>query len=760
MVQHNSSDFIDIKGLLRQYISKWYLFVISVIVCAGLAFVYTKIKAPVYAVRANVLISQEKSNPMSSFGALGDLFGSDGYVDDEIFIISSHSLYRDVVRDLNTSITHMVKTGFLTKKFAYPNFPVTVVPAEGILDTLTHTLVVKADVKPDGIADLKLKMMKDTELEFKDIQLPADIETPLGVFTVTQTKYFPADENVKTTIVVNGYDAAAEALDEEVVNEIANKRSNVITMAINTPNPLYGKRVLNEIIKKYNERGIAEKNAQGLQTAEFIDERLDLIAKDLSDEEIKIQQYKESHGIIDVTAEAKYQTEKKGRLDEALLTAETQAEIIKMTRDFIQDPSNAYNLIPMTVDNAGLQKGIESYNELILRRMELLNNAKPDNAVLRQLSEQVDAMRANIGISVAKALETAEITVRDLRNEYKAADSRLGNIPTQEREYLDMKRQQTVKHQLYLFLLQKREETAMLLANAIPKGLIIDEAFTMHEPLGMSRKALMLLAIFFGLCVPPVWLYLRKLMRNRFETRQEVERMTDVPILGEMCIDKSGRRLVVTSDDTSSATELFRLMRSNLLFILNDPRDKVVLLTSTSSGEGKSYISINLAASLALLNKRVLLVGMDIRNPRLAQYLDINPEFGLTQYLSSSSVELDQIIYHLPEVEGLDIISAGPIPPNPAELLASTKVDEMFKKLRPMYDYIIVDTAPIGLVSDTFTLDRLADASIYVCRANYTSLSDLEIINDIYEQHRLKKLSLAINGTAAKKSYGYGQKKK
>ena len=262
------------------------------------------------------------------------------------------------------------------------------------------------------------------------------------------------------------------------------------------------------------------------------------------------------------------------------------------------------------------------------------------------------------------------------------------------------------------------------------------------------------------MCLPPIFLYCMRLVRNRFESRQDVERLTDVPILGEVCVDHTGRKLVVDSTDTSSTVELFRLMRANLLFVLNDANDKVVLVTSSVSGEGKSFISSNLAATLALTGKRVVLVGMDIRNPRIAQYMSVNPQFGLTQYLSSSSISLQQIIVPAPTVANLDIIVGGPVPPNPAELLISEKVDEFFSKLRQLYDYIIVDTAPIGMVSDTFTLNRIADAAIYVCRANYTSLHDLMEVNDIFEQKRLKKLSIVVNGTKTKKTYGYGAKKK
>lgn len=301
----------------------------------------------------------------------------------------------------------------------------------------------------------------------------------------------------------------------------------------------------------------------------------------------------------------------------------------------------------------------------------------------------------------------------------------------------------------------------MLLANAVPKGLIVDAPYTLKEPLGAGTKVILFVFFLIGLCLPPVYLYLLKLIRNRIESRTEIERRTSAPIVGEMCTVDTDKQLVVSSTDTSTATELFRLMRSNLLFILNGETDKVVLLTSSSSGEGKTFISINLAASLAMLNKRVLLVGMDIRAPKIGSYLDINNGLGLTNYLSQSNVNLNDIINKQPvaDLPALDVILAGPIPPNPAELLASAKVDALFAEIRKSYDYIIVDSAPVGLVSDTFTLNRIADATIYVTRLNVTSTSDIDAIDEIYESGRLKKLAVAVNGTKSKKSYGYQHKK-
>ena len=756
MAIKNSSDYIDVRALLRTYILKWYYFVISVVVCCLLGIVYCRINPDELAVRANVLIQQENTNPMASFGGLDRLFGSNGYVDDEIFVISSHSLYRDVAEELQTNKTHYVRDGFLKSHLAYPEFPIDVT-APAVADTLRTVVVFKVKVKKNGMADITAKAKRHTVAKLKNVTLPAVVKTIYGDFTVETTLSFPKGEEVSSKILFAGYDRAAEDLSRDIEVDIPSRKSNVISLAFDVPNSDYGRAILNAVMSKYNDRGIVEKNQQAEKTAIFLKDRIELLAHDLNIAESDIQKYKENNKIIDVVAEATYQTEKKGRLEAELLEAETDMEILKMTRDFLENSANAYDMIPLTINNQEMQEGIKEYNELVLRRENLKRNAKEHNYALKQLNKQIDLMRTNILSSVSKAYDGARIQLAELRKEKSGADSKLSNIPTQEREFLNMKRQQEVKQQLYLFLLQRQEENAMLFANPVPKGVIIDEAFTLTEPLGLSAKWILVICFFIGLCIPPVGIYLYRLLRDKIDSRDDVEKNLSVPILGEMCQDGSGRSLVVADKDSSSSNELFRLLRSNLQFMLNHKEDKVVLLTSTQSGEGKTFIAINLAASLSLLQgKRVLLVGMDIRKPQVANYLEIPDSVGLTSYLAESDMNLDSIIRPVPGFNNLDVIVAGPIPPNPAELLTSTKVEELFAVLRNRYDYIIVDSAPVGMVSDTFTLNRIADAVIYVTRINHSSLSDLKFIESIYEDKRLKNMSVVVNGTKVKRGYGYG----
>ncbi len=756
MASHKKSEFINIRALIDLYKKKWYWFVISAVVCCSLAFIFVKGMQPKYQVRANVLISQEDGGGMSNFGGIGDLFGSSGYVEDEIFIVNSHTVLRDVVHQLDLYKSHSVKNGLFSSIFKYKDFPVEVYPAEGILDTLKVGLVFDVDIKADGKADITMKARGKKVQELENQRLPATLKNQYGQYVIDRTKYCPKGKDIESVINLTGYDAAAENLAKDVTSSIASKKSNVIQLGLVSTNPEFASDVLNAIIAKYNERGIAQKNIQSSKTAAFLDERIALITGDLTNAESSIQNYKQNQGIVDVQAEASYNIGMKSEVERKLIAAQTENEIIRMTRDFLTDPTKAYELIPASNEIPGVGSSVGTYNSLILRRLELMNNAKGNNQALRTLNEQIDAMRSSILTSLDRSYQNSNIQLRDLRGQLGRAEGKLGNIPSQEREFLNLKRTQEIKQQLYLFLLQRREETAMLLANAVPKGLVIDEAFTLADPVGLGKKLIMVIIFLFSLCIPPVCLYIKKLTRSKFETRAEVEELTDVPLLGEMCVDRTGQALVVGAHDTSSTSELFRLMRSNLQFILNGEQDKVVLMTSTRSGEGKSFISINLAASLALLGKKVLLVGMDIRNPQLGKYLGLPRTKGLTNYLSDTSVSLDEIILHAPLIPDLDIIEAGPIPPNPGELLTSKSVDEMFETLRKRYDYIIIDSAPVGMVSDTFNIARISDATVYVCRANYTTLRDINYIDELHDEKRLPKMSLVVNGTAARKGYGYG----
>jgi len=756
-----ASTKLSLEDIFNYFKANWYWFAISVVIFCSLGYFYGKLKPAVYEVDANIRISQDESNGLLSIAGFTDLFGGGNNVDDEVFVVQSHSVISEVVRDDSLFIDYYVKKGFMRTELAYRNGPIKITVPAGIQDTLRKTLIFKIKSKGGQLNSMEIKAGKDKVMNVKNLALPASVKTPYGTFIFSATKSYPADETVKTSILVSGVDAKAEDLAKQVTISVANRNSNVISLSFKSPSISYAKDLINSIIKQYNLRAIADKNAQASQTLDFIDSRLTVISSALADAEDNVADYKSKHDIPDIAAETTYNYTKRGELDKSLIEAGSKLEVIGITRDFLRAPDNAFSLIPTTIDNVGVSQLISSYNELILKRMELANAAKGNNSMLKTMDEQLSAMRRNILTSLDRIYNDQQVVYNNIKNQSEKAASRLGSVPAQERQFRDILRQQKIKEQLYIFLLQRREETAMMMANALPKGIIIDEAYALNEPVSMSAKMLLILCFMFGIAVPAGILYIKLTTRTHFNSRTELERLTQMPILGEVCLTKRTEPLVVYNGGSSSISELFRLIRTNLQFVLGTKDQRVILTTSTRSGEGKTFVAINLAASLALLGKRVLLIGMDIRKPMLESYLSLSRGQGLTEYLSDEEVPLDAIIRRHPlEESSMDIITAGPVPPNPAELLLSDRLDELFDKLRGMYDYIIIDSAPVGMVSDSFTLERLADATVYICRAEYTTHTDINFVNKIYEERRLKKLSLILNGTPVRKGYGYGYGKR
>ena len=758
MSQKDKSQFFDVKSLFNDYRRHWWWFVISIFLCGALAVVYVKTHNAQYAVCANVLVSDDNTGSFTAMSGMSDLFGSSANVEDEVYVISSHSVLRDVVRNLGIYKTHYVKKGLLGGYLAYPDFPVDVTAESSLLDTLNTTMTFKVNVDKDGKADIKMYADGKKIGQEKNLRLPVSLNTKYGRYTVLPTPDYPKGEKVKTTISISGYDDAAEDLAHSISSDRASRKSNMINLYMRTENTDYGKDVLNEIVDNYNRRGISYKNRQGEKTLEFINDRLAIISGDLSTAEKDIQDYKKDHKITDVGVEASYNMGVRGTADHALVQAETESEIIKMTRDFLRQPGNEFQLVPITSNMPkSLGDAINEYNNLVIKRMEVADNARGNNTALRRLDESIGSLRRNIDTSLTKALETSQVQVREARSRLNSSLSKLGNVPAQEREFLGLKRQQAVKQELYIFLLQRREETAMMIANAIPKGRIIDEAYSLSQPVSVKMKTVLAIALLIGLIVPCLLLYLRRLFRTKFDDMQELRALTDIPVVGEICKDKNAENLVVTPGSSTPTTELFRMVRSSLQFMTAGDGCHTILVTSTRPGEGKSFISVNLAASFAITGKRVVLLGMDIRNPQLGNYLGLKHNAGITNFLADPSLSIDSIIMSSPRVQGCDVILAGPVPPNPSELLSSAAVDKLFAELRERYDYIIIDSAPSGMVSDTLSLGHVADMTLYVTRADYTLRRDVTFVNNLSTDNRLPRIALVLNGVPMRaKAYGYG----
>lgn len=754
--QHDRSERIQLRPILIQWWKARWWFIVSVVVCLAAAFLFCKMRTEKYSVHASLLIEEDDKASIGDI-SINDIFGAKGNVNDERFIISSHALLREVVQRLGLERARSVARDWTGMKMAYTDYPLDIVLPAALADTLRQSLSFKIRVNEKGAVKVQARLNGDKVATVSADSLPVTVTTPCGDFKFEPTQFYHKGLKVSEKINVEGYDAVAEALMEDIAIDLASKKSNVIKISMPTPDIDYARDIINTLVERYNIRSISRRNEEGNRTIAFIDSRLELLSGDLADTEAEAEAFKKSRNIADIAGEAEYQTLKKGKTEQNLIEAETEAEILKMARDFLSSPANAYQLLPASIDNKPLQEAIDQYNKLVLKRINLAKNALPGNRQLVRLSEQIDAMRENIITSVSRAYDSRMVAVNQLKLEFGAAQAKLGDIPAQERGFRDISRRQAVKEKLYLFLLQNREQTAMMLANAAPKGVVIDEAYALNEPLTMKKRYIYLIALIIGLMLPPVVIAVKNLLKNKFTTLDELRSLTSLPVLGEVSLSHSKSPLVVYKGADSTVAELFRLIRSHLEFILPSQKSNTLLVTSTSSGEGKSFVSINLAATLALTGKKVVVVGADIRKPRLAAYLSINGNYpGLTSYLSNTDINVDSLIVKDSSRWPFDIILSGPVPPNPAELLLNDRLDSLFGDLSTKYDYIIIDSAPVGMVSDTFTLDRVVQATIYVCRADCTTFDDISFVERLAAENRLKKPAVILNGTKSKRGYGYG----
>lgn len=758
-MKKNNSEIIDIAGIMKTYASKWYWFVISIVCCCAIGFLFSKTIKPEYEVRANIMLSDDTPTSKLMAGGISgvsDLLGSNSNVTDELEIMMSHTILRNVAKTMGLHRSHVIRTMPMVSRFAYQDYPIEVVPDESInIDTLKTTISFKVKINKKGVANVKVYAGGKEIDEHKDLTLPSALETPFGKFSIMTTPEYRQGKEVSTAISFTNYDNAAESLRASVNAGLASKRSQIISLQMVTDDRNYAIDVLNTLMAKYNERSSGVQEEQTSATASFLDGRINSLRGNLSQIEGEIANYKESNNIADLKQDGAVIYERMKDSEHQRQEAEINLRLLEITLDMVRESAKDNSIIPVQND-PNLAALITEYNRMILRRMRMEESARKDNPALVSLDEQIKVSRNNLIASVQTALAQQRKTVAEFSDIYDTAISQVSGIPAQEKTFYAMERDRQIQEQIYLYLLQKQEETSIFLSNISPKGVIIDEAYSINEDKSLPTPMILLISFIIGLLIPPMVWTLRKLFRRKFDSIKEVEDKVELPILGEICQDKSGEHLVVTPGRHSSTAELFRLVRVNLQFVMSNPGDKVVLITSTNSGEGKSFISVNVAASLAAIGKRTLLIGMDIRNPRLVEYIGVKPQFGLTQYLSGSSRTIGDLIMRDAIKPGLDLIVAGPIPANPAEMLAGNKVDELFEELRERYDYIIIDAAPVGMVSDAFLLNRLSDVTIYVVRANYTNISDLDFAQKLSDTGRLKRMSIVVNGTKTHAAYGYG----
>ena len=737
------------SNFLHTAIRHWWLFALSFIFCFGILFLYLRKTLPSYIVSSTVLVDDQSlsfagiGNPKGNSMLKSVMGGGDVNVFNEIEILASENLAAKTVDALDINCRYYEKTGFLKKQDHYGTSPIIVEAPKELFDTLSVTLPFKIKVNADGKTDITVKKgMFSNYAELKGVELPATVKTPFGLFVVKPTQYFTPKHEYSITASVAGNIPAALELQKDMTVDLKAKKTDIVYMDVMDNDVKRGRDILNTLVRLYNERGMKESDTQGMTTARFIDERLSLIYKNLMGSEAEIEAYKKAHSLVDPYTQVKSSIIKGETSESAIIALETQYRIASMIKGFITDPANKHSLIPFESDSLSA-KMVRSYNALITQRQHLETSAKADNPALVQLDQQLNAMRENMLGSVNNALGAMRIKIDKAKDVQGESKGDMSQFASTERETRTLYRNQAIQNELYLFLLQKREENALKMAAAQPKGKLVDEAYAASEPVKPKKPLLAFVALMMTFAIPFCILYVKKLLKNKIGSQDELEAITPAHLLGQIYHAREDELQVIADTNTKNA-ELFRYLRGNVQFVLPESTDKVVLVTSAVAAEGKSYIAANVASSLALMGKKVALVELNLRKPSLGEMFGIIASKGMSDYLSNGEVSLHDIVSTT--ADGLDVYVAGTVPPNPSELLQGSRAAQLMEQLREQYDYVVVDSASLATASDTFSLTSQADATVVVLRANSTKQAYVKWINRLMAEGKLSNVGFVLNG--------------
>jgi tyrosine-protein kinase Etk/Wzc len=754
---NNNDESFNLREQLENYLFHWKWFVLGVTVALVGAFFYLRYTPNQYTVSTTILVDDKNSgglpSELSAFADLGLMGGSKASLDNEMELLKSKSLAERVAKSLGTNVKFYKQGKVIKTELFKGDAPVKInffAP-----DSVFHKLDTAFTVKMTSESTFTLKEADGKES--KDHNFGALIKTNYGEMTVTPLRKgkFEDDEEVIVQIVpfenvVNRY---RNALQIQPVS----KQASVLRLSITDPVQRKAIEILNNLVAQYNNDAVEDKNLTAKNTNEFINQRILIVNEELSTVEKGAEEFKTDNQLTDLATEASLAVASKSETEKRVLELNTQLKLTEYVSDYVN--ANSGELIPanMGIGDASVDGNTEKYNLLVLERNRILKGSTEINPVIINLNAQIKSLEQSIKQSLAATKASLKISLNAIKGQENRFASTISEVPKQERVFRDIQRQQQIMETIYLYLLQKREENAITMAVTQPSAKIIDLAYGSNTPVAPKRNIIYLAALLLGLLIPFGVIYVMTLLDNKVHSRTDVEAAVKAPILGDIPFTKSADKIVVSDSDRSSIAESFRLLRTNINFMLTGVKQggKTIFVTSTVSGEGKTFVSINLATVLALTNKKVLLIGADIRKPKIGDYLDLKYEKGLTHYLMDNALKITDIIESVSEVN-FDFISSSLIPPNPSELLMNGRFEEVLAYGKQHYDYVIVDTAPVLLVTDTLLLGYLADMFIYVVRANFLDKRLLVTPKMMHEEKRLPNMAMLINGTDLDRGYGYG----
>ncbi|MCL9805122.1 polysaccharide biosynthesis tyrosine autokinase [Flavobacterium amniphilum] len=754
---------LKLRDLLFKYLIHWKWFLMSVLAFFALAKLYLRYSVPLYKSTTTILIKDDKggnlASELSAFQDLELFSGTKNKIDDEIEVLRSRKLIDKTVKEGEFNVRYIAE-GRIKSSDAYGGNPVKIdfFNKEGRL------------YKKDTILNVEIISANQFDLFNQD-------NNKIGTFTFGQIiKSKPlGDYKIDRRVVLNEYDEPEPLKKSKVIIEISNlkattdnfkarmnvmtlsKFANVVEISITDQVSKRAEDFLNKLVQIYNREAINDKNLISEKTAKFINERLIIITDELGSVEKDVESYKKKNKITDLPTEAELNLQSASEFKAEEISIGTQIKVVDLMIQYMRSNSDSdvipANIVPSDVNAAEL---IGNYNNLVVERNRILKSSTAENPLVVRTNDKISALKHSINESLLRLKSSLAVKDRDVQNQGNVLGGRISRLPQQEREFRNIFRQQQIKEELYLYLFKKREETAIALAGTAPNSKVVDEAYSPKMPVSPKRQIIYLISLVLGLLVPFSIIYVRGLLDTKVKDRHDLDHL-GVPFIGDVPHSESHNE-IIKSDSRTSSAEAIRIVRTNLEFILNNTeRDKAktIMLTSTLPAEGKTFIAVNLAATIAISGKKVLLIGMDVRNPRIDDYVTL-PSRGLTNFLSTTDAVIEDYIVAQNGYERFDILPAGVIPPNPAELLMSVKLETMFEDLKKQYDYIIIDTAPVSLVTDTLLISKFADAFIYVVRANYLEKEMLRISESLYKDKKLPSMCMLLNDTDVTKGYGYG----
>ena len=778
IVQNEEESSFDFRTIFTMVVLNWQWFLLSILICVFSAMIYLRYTTPVYQVSVKMLIKDEEnrrpsSQMLSNMRDFGFISNSTG-IENEIEILQSKILAEEVVKNLKL-YTEYYSDGRIKKVLMYQTQPINVDIDPLSLSKMDDTL----KIVNMSITREKSKYVVNGTVQAGNVErefstsfttMPAARKISAGTLTFTSIAGRKMQEGETMHVNISPVTMVASRYVGSLSVEPTSKVTSIALLTVKDINAKRAQDFLKELAECYNGQANADKNEIARKTELFINDRMEKINAELGMTEGQIESFKRSHNMTNMSIDAAQSVQRSSEFSDQLSQVNAQIQMIDYMREYVDNPSNKYQIMPSGIglNDASSAALINDYNQQVQNRNRLLRSASENAPQVMTLTSTLDELERSIRTSLTQAHRSADIRRQSISNQYSMYQSRVSSTPVQERVLTEIGRQQEVKSGLYLMLLQKREENSISLAATADKGKLIDKP-KYGGKVSPKSAIIMLISLILGAGLPALILYLIQFLKYKIEGPDDLARLTSLPVVAEVAVAsesaKTAAGIVVHENQNDQIDEIFRSMRTNIQFMMTD-KQKVILFSSSTSGEGKTFNAANLSVSFALLGKKVILLGLDIRKPALGKLFGItNRELGITNLLNKEQISKSDVKSQIISSginSNLDLLLAGPVPPNPAELLARENLATIFDYLREDYDYIILDTAPIGLVTDTFQIGKYADVSVMICRADYTPKANISMINNIHKEQKLKNMCIVLNGVDMSKKkyryyYGYGR---